>query len=134
MCLVFKTTYINAEKPLREGAFFFTRMSLSPPLNKRNTCDKAKGLRITAGMHSGELGVRCLSTLNRGQDPKATGSSKSFRVFLWKKNEVIRCKSQRIADTPKALSGCFVLFILRLQGESASYPYALSPWSFCIIV
>ena len=134
MCLVFKTTYINAEKPLREGAFFFTRMSLPPPLNKRNTCDKAKGLRITAGMHSGELGVRCLSTLNSGQDSKATGSSKLFRVFLWKKNEVIRCKSQRIADTPKALSGCFVLFILRLQGESASYPYALSPWSFCIIV
>ena len=47
-CLVFKTTYINAEKPLREGAFFFTRMSLPPPLNKRNTRDKAKGLRITS--------------------------------------------------------------------------------------
>ena len=78
--------------------------------------------------------MRCLSTLNRGQDSKATGSSKLFCVFLWKKNEVIRCKSQRIADTPKALSSCFVLFILRLQGESASYPYALSPWSFCIIV
>ena len=133
-CPVFKTTYIGKGKPLREGAFFFTRMLLPPPLNKRNTRDKAKGLRITAGMHSGELGMRCLSTLNRGQDPKATGSSKSFRVFLWKKNEVIRCKSQRIADTPKALSGCFVLFILRLQGESTSYPYALSPWSFCIIV
>jgi len=109
-------------------------MALFPPLNKRNTCDKAKGVRITSGMHSGELGVRCLSTLNRGQDSKATGSSKLFCVFLWKKNEVIRCKSQRIADTPKALSSCFVLFILRLQGESASYPYALSPWSFCIIV
>ena len=43
-CLVFKTTYIDAEKPLREGAFFFTRIALFPPLNKRNTRDKAKGL------------------------------------------------------------------------------------------
>ena len=132
--LVFKTTYIDKGIPLREGAFFFTRRILFPPLDKRNSRDKAKGLCITSGMHSGELGVRCLSTLNRGQDSKATGSSKLFRVFLWKKNEVIRCKSQRIADTPKALSGCFVLFILRLQGESASYPYVLSSWSFCIIV
>ena len=44
MYLVFKTTYIDREKPLREGAFFFTRTMLFPPLDKRNTCDKAKGL------------------------------------------------------------------------------------------
>ena len=44
MCLVFKTTYIDREKPLREGAFFFTRMALFPPLDKRNTRDKARGL------------------------------------------------------------------------------------------
>ena len=43
-CLVFKTTYIDKEKPLREDAFFFTRMILFPPLDKRNTRDKAKGL------------------------------------------------------------------------------------------
>ena len=57
MCLVFKTTYIDAEKTLREGAFFFTRMALFPPLNKRNTLDKAKGLRITSERHVGELGA-----------------------------------------------------------------------------
>ena len=39
-CLVFKTTYIDAEKPLREGAFFFTRRTLFPSLDKRNTRDK----------------------------------------------------------------------------------------------
>ena len=43
-CLVFKTTYIDRRIPLREGAFFFTRIALFPPLNKRNTRDKAKGL------------------------------------------------------------------------------------------
>ena len=43
-CLVFKTTYVDAEKPLREGAFFLTRRTLFPPLNKRNTGDKAKDL------------------------------------------------------------------------------------------
>ena len=67
-CLVFKTTCIDRRIPLREGAFFFTRIALFPPLNKRNTRDKAKGLGITSERHIGELGVRCLSTLNRGQD------------------------------------------------------------------
>ena len=65
-CLVFKTTYIDRRIPLREGAFFFTRSTLFPPLNKRNTRDKAKGFRITSERHVGELGVRCLSTLNGG--------------------------------------------------------------------
>ena len=44
MYLVFKTTYVDREKPLREGAFFFTETALFPPLDKRNTRDKAKGL------------------------------------------------------------------------------------------
>ena len=43
-CLVFKTTYIDREKALYEDAFFFTRRTLFPPLNKRNTRDKAEGL------------------------------------------------------------------------------------------
>ena len=54
MCLVFKTTCIDRRIPLREGAFFFTRMMLFPPLDKRNTCDRAKGLRITSERHIGE--------------------------------------------------------------------------------
>ena len=69
-CLVFKTTYIDAGKPLREGAFFFTRTMLFPPLDKRNTSDKAKGLRITSERCIGELDVRCLSRINRGQDSR----------------------------------------------------------------
>ena len=63
--LVFKTTCIDRRKPLREGAFFFAKTALFPPLNKRNTCDKVKGLCITSERHIGELGVRYLSTLNR---------------------------------------------------------------------
>ena len=43
-CLVFKTTYIDRGKALREGAFFFTIRTLSPPLDKRNTRDKAEGV------------------------------------------------------------------------------------------
>ena len=50
--------------------FFFTRMALSPPLDKRNTRDKAQGFRITSERYIGELGVRCLSTLNKGQDSR----------------------------------------------------------------
>ena len=67
-CLVFKTTCIDAGKPLWEGTFFFTGRTLFPPLNKRNTRDKAQGLCITSERHIGELGVRCLSRINRGQD------------------------------------------------------------------
>ena len=54
-CLVFKTTYIDRRTPLREGAFFFTRMSLFPPLDKRNARDKAKGLRVASERYIGEL-------------------------------------------------------------------------------
>ena len=50
--------------------FFFTRMALSPPLDKRNTRDKAQGFRITSERYIGELGVRCLSTLNKEQDSR----------------------------------------------------------------
>ena len=72
--LVFKTTCIDRGKPLREGAFFFARRALFPPLDKKNTRDKAKGLCITSERYIGELGARCLSTLKRGQDSKATVS------------------------------------------------------------
>ena len=64
--LVFKTTCRDRRIPLREGAFFSTGRTLFPPLDKRNTRDKAKSLRITSERHIGELGVRCLSTPNRG--------------------------------------------------------------------
>ena len=56
-CLVFKTTCIDRRKPLREGAFSFARRILFPPLDKRNTRDKAKGLCISSEGHIGELGI-----------------------------------------------------------------------------
>ena len=62
-CLVFKTTYVDTEKSLREGAFSFMGMALFPPLDKRNTRDKAKGLCISSERYIGELGVRCLSRI-----------------------------------------------------------------------
>ena len=59
--LVFKTTYIDRRKPLREGAFSFTRRTLFPPLDKRNTRDKAKGLCISSERHIPQcwMGTRC---------------------------------------------------------------------------
>ena len=66
--LVFKTTYIDRGKPLRGGTFSFTRRTLFPPLDKRNTRDKAKGLCIPLERYIGELVARCLSIINRGQD------------------------------------------------------------------
>ena len=69
MCLVIKTTCVDRGKPLREGAFFFARRTLFLPLDKRNTCDKAKGLLGHFGeIYRWALDVRYLSTRNRGQD------------------------------------------------------------------
>ena len=79
-CLAFKTTYIDRRIPLREGAFSFTRRTLFPPLDKKNTRDKARGLCITSEKHIGELGVRCLSTINREQDSAAAVSLDVGRV------------------------------------------------------
>ena len=73
-CLVFKTTYVDTEKSLREGAFFFTRTMLFPPLDKKNTRDKAKGLRITSVRYVVGLSVRCLSIINRGRDLRQQSS------------------------------------------------------------
>ena len=84
-CLVFKTTHIGRRILLREGAFFFAKMALFPPLNERNTRDKTKGLCISSERYIGELGVRCLSTLNRGQDsrqPSLFGSTGIIAVSL----------------------------------------------------
>ena len=78
-CLVFKTTCIDRRIPLREGAFFFTRTMLFPPLNKRNIRDKARSLCITSEGYIRELGARCLSTIHREQDSAATASYRSAR-------------------------------------------------------
>ena len=61
---------VDMENPLREGAFFFARRTLFPPLDKKNTRDKAKDLRVTSERHIGALGVRGLSTLNSEQDSR----------------------------------------------------------------
>ena len=79
-CLVFKTTYVDRGKALREGAFSFIRTMLFPPLGKRNTHDKAKGLCIASKRYIGELGVRRLSTINREQDSAAAVSLDVGRV------------------------------------------------------
>ena len=46
------------------------RRTLFPLQDRRNTRDKVKGLCISSEGHIGELGVRCLSTLKRGQDSR----------------------------------------------------------------
>ena len=80
--LVFKTTYIDAEKPLQEGAFFFTRMVFFPPLDKRNTRNKAKGLRISSERYIGELGVTRFSP-------------RGARYGLWERTSFIRSVTRK---------------------------------------
>ena len=68
-CLVFKTTCIDRRNPLRECAFPFASTMLFPPLDKRNTCDRARGLCITSERYIGGLGARCLSRTNGSRQP-----------------------------------------------------------------
>ena len=79
---VFKTTCIDRGKPLREAAFFFTRRTLFPPLDKRNTRDKAKGLRITSERHIGELVV-------------TRSSPRGARYGLWERTSFIRSVTRK---------------------------------------
>ena len=76
--MVFKTTCVDRGKALREGAFFFTIRTLSPPLDKRNTRDKAEGLCISPERCIRKLGVQCLSTLNI--EDRTRGNSRIQRV------------------------------------------------------
>ena len=57
------------------GRRFFLRGSgTSPPLDKKNVCDKVKGLRITSERYIVGLSVRCLSIINRGRDLRQQSS------------------------------------------------------------
>ena len=63
--------YVDRGKPLRKGAFFFTRRILFPPLDKKNARDNdnVKGLRIPSERHIGvSWSCDALATLNRGPD------------------------------------------------------------------
>ena len=72
--------YIDRRKPLHEDAFFFTRGTLFPPQDKRNTRDKVKGLRISSERYIGELGVRYLSTISSGQDSRQQSQYRSISL------------------------------------------------------
>ena len=55
------------------------------PQDKRNTRDKAKGLRTTSERYIRELGVRYLTTLNSGQDSR----QQSYEAVLYELLEAI---------------------------------------------
>ena len=50
------------------------RDTVFPPLDKKNVCDKAKGLRVTSERCIVGLSVRCLSIINRAQDLRQQSS------------------------------------------------------------
>ncbi|KXB76456.1 hypothetical protein HMPREF3185_00465, partial [Porphyromonas somerae] len=52
------------------------------PLDKKNTRDKARGLRVASERYIVGLSVRCLSTLNRGQGSAATASRERMQGAL----------------------------------------------------
>ena len=122
-CLVFKTTCIDAEKPLREGAFFFTRRTLFSPLNKRNKRDTEKGLCISSERHTGELGMRCLAQ----QVGAGLSETVSYIAMLWARRATREHArngrgSKATAIEPFALGSVVVCrpnqIVVRLQSNS----------------
>ena len=77
-CLVFKTTCVDRRIPLREGAFFFTRRTLSLRGIRGILAIRRRGLCVSSERHIGELGVQRLGTLSRGQDSPATVSDSAL--------------------------------------------------------
>ena len=104
---------------------------LFPSQDKRNTRDKAKGLCVSSERHIGELGMRCLSTLNRVQDYRQSlirrdRPMKTSRCML---RPPLRC-GVRYMGQKKYLTLFLVAYIYsvraRIGGESAlsSYEFA----------
>ena len=131
MCLVFKTTYIDRRKALWEGAFPLTRMM---PFLRRIRGIRAIRRRAcvtTSERYIGELGMRCLSTLNRVQDYRQSlirrdRPMKTSRCML---RPPLRC-GVRYMGQKKYLTLFLVAYIYsvraRIGGESAlsSYEFA----------
>ena len=64
-------------------------MALFPLQDKRNTRDKAKGLRVTSERHIGELGTRYLSSLNRGQDSRQQSQSLPYSAVVMERRVTV---------------------------------------------
>ena len=66
---------------------------LFPPLDKRNTHDKAKGLCVSSERHIGELGTRYLSTLNRVKDSRQSlvRRDRPMKVLQCMLRPLLRC-------------------------------------------
>ena len=69
---------------------------LFPPLDERNTRDKAEGLRTSSERSVGELGVRCLSRINSG---RTLGSS------------LRRADARRSLEGSEGLTSTFCTFV-----------------------
>ena len=122
-CLVFKTTCVDRRIPLREDAFFFMEIALSLLLDKRNMRAEAKGLRITSERYIVGLGVRCLITINRGQDSRQ-------QAHLDLHHDPVRgCGTSPLRVTPSdvllmpALSGQMRIFVLGRLLALRSLPF-----------
>ena len=94
-----------------------------PLLDKKNTRDKAKGLRITSERYIGELSVRFLSRINRGQD------SLQQAYLGLHRDPIGGCGASPLRVTPSdvllmpALSGQMRIFVLGRLLALRSLPF-----------
>ena len=78
--------YKDRGKPLREGAFPFTRTMLFPPLHKKNTRDRAKGLRDHFGELYSESCIEDQSLIPRYGSRALSGKGRegqNLSTFVW---------------------------------------------------
>ena len=62
--------------------FFLHEKDTFPPLNKKNTCDKAHGLRVASERYIGELGV-------------TRSSPRGAHYGLWKRSSFTRMVTRK---------------------------------------
>ena len=100
---------------------------LFPPLDKRNTRDKAKGLCVSSKRHIGELGTRYLSTLNRVQDPRQSiiRRDRRMKASQCMLRPPLRCGVLPLRRKKYLTPSQVILYIVRARngGESALSSY-----------
>ena len=106
---------------------------LFPSQDKRNTSDKAKGLRVSSERHIGELGVRYFSTLSRVQDSRQSlirrdRPMKTSRCML---RPPLRC-GVRYMGQKKYLTLFLVAYIYSVRAR-ISRKIALSSYEFACL-
>ena len=74
---------------------------------------RRRGLCITSERHIGELGVRCLSTINRGQDSRQQSQvARRTELRARRRGRLMRSADFALCESEPPRGGCTLSFVL----------------------